>query len=60
MSDLKLEEAPQFIREMAGELAEFIRLSGIGLAAPIEAASAKRSELGTSEAAASFCVISRS
>jgi excisionase family DNA binding protein len=48
---LKLEEAPQFIREMADELANFIRLSGTGLAALIEAASVKISEVRTSEPA---------
>ena len=48
---LKLEEAPQFIREMASELADFIRLSGTGLAALIEAASVKISEVRTSEPA---------
>jgi excisionase family DNA binding protein len=48
MSALKLEEAPQFIREMASELADLIRLSGNGLAALIEAASVKIPELRTS------------
>lgn len=46
---LKLEEAPQFIREISSELAEFIRLSGAGFAALIEAAVLKASEVKTLE-----------
>jgi excisionase family DNA binding protein len=48
---LKLEEAKQFIREMAGELADFVRLCGTGLAALMEAASVKISEVRTSKPA---------
>jgi excisionase family DNA binding protein len=35
--ELKIEDAPQFVRELAGDLADFVRLAGAAFAAILEA-----------------------